>query len=249
MKRWVLFLVAALAVGCGGGGGSSASPAPQPPAATVGTEGLWIGSLHSTAGNVTMPATALVLASGEIQLIDSEWIQAVGSIQPSNSVINGSGTMYVPIGYAFSSGAYTASFSMSGAISGSTFSGTYSGGDVGTFSFTPSPDYAGAVDLGKTAGTYASTGSSTSIPYQMTLTSAGSFSGHDNNGGTFAGTMTAIDAAKNAFRVSMTYTNNEHRDYPVTGVGFFRFSGGTALSIQGVGTYGGFAATFTRTGP
>jgi hypothetical protein len=199
-----------------------------------------------------MDATAIILASGEIHMSDSIWVQATGTTQPiGSSPITGSGMMYAPINMIFTgNGKVSAPFTFTGSLSGGTLVGSFAGGDTGTFSFTPIPGYVGAVDLSKMAGSYSSITTSTAIPYTMTLTATGKFTGKDNNGGTFAGTLTAVDPSKNGFRVAMTYTTNEYRDYPVTGLGFFDLTTASPkLLIAGVSDSGNFGGWFLRTGP
>lgn len=249
MKRLFLVLAAGLLMACGGSGGTSSPP---PPISTESCEGLWSGTV--TATGTTLTADAVILGNGEFHFSDSVWALAKGTTAPAGaSPITGSGTMYAPIGYIFkNNGANSYGFSLSAKVINGALVGSFGGGDSGTFTFTRRPDYQGAVDLSRVAGTYTSTVGSMSnkIPFTVALAPDGAFSAHDNNGGTFSGRLTPVDPAKNAFRVTMTYTTNEHRDYPLSGMAFFILSGPSPLVlIQGTGTSGGFGGLFTKTGP
>lgn len=252
MKRFIASAGIAILVACGGGGGGrSSSPTPPPPPVVgASCEGIWTGSVVSS--GTRMDATAIILASGEIHMMDSIWLQATGTTQPvGSSPITGSGTMYAPINKVFpGSGKISAPFTLTGSLVGGVLVGSFAGGDTGTFSFSPMPKYAGAVDLSKMAGSYVSISTSTAIPYTMVLTATGAFTGKDSNGGTFAGTLTPVDPLKNGFRVSTTYTTNEYREYPVTGIGLFDLTGASPkLLIPGVSDSGNFGGWFLRTGP
>jgi hypothetical protein len=217
-------------------------------------EGPWTGTLHSTPANQSVTATALVLASGEIRYVSSNGIQAVGTVSVSGSSFTGSGTMYAPTGYTFNSnGMGTAPFTISGTGSGgATMAGTYAGaGDTGTlaFAYVAGATYTSPVTMANVAGSYTSVTTSSGYTTTGTLSAGGVFTGTDAFGA-FNGTLTAVDPAKNAFRVAVTYTPAGQAARTYTGLGFFDFSQSPVhLYVQTTGSAGQFAADFQRTGP
>ncbi|GLH72323.1 hypothetical protein GETHLI_08250 [Geothrix limicola] len=255
MKRLVLSTPLVVLLGCGGGGsGSSVSftSNPNPPVQSLNLEGPWTGNLQSYSGG-SVTATALVLASGEMRYVASNGIQAVGNLSVSGTTFTGSGTMYAPTGSVFLGGGTTASFVLSGTgTSGTTMTGTYSSlVDNGTMSFTYNTQalYSTPVVMSNVAGSYLSVSTSSGYSTTGTLTAAGAFSGSDGHG-TFTGTLSAVDATKNAFRVTINYLPTGQIAQAYSGLGFFNF-GVTPphLVIQATGTTGQFAAEFARTGP
>lgn len=237
---------------CGGGGGGSSAPTPVPPPSAGAFEGPWTGTLRSTTG-ATVTATALVLASGEMRYVASNGIQAVGTVAASGNTATGSGTMYAPYGYVFPGNTTTTTFSLSGTgTATAALSGTYTSAyDSGTFAFTynAGAKYASPVVLANVAGAYASTVTSSGYPISGRLTSTGALSGSDAFG-TLAGTLTAVDPAKNAFRVNVTYTPTGQAARTYTGLAFFDFSySSVRLEVQTTGAAGQFAAELQLVGP
>ncbi len=250
--RWIrgpLLAVPLLLAGCGGGG-SAPPPAPTPSAGAF--EGPWSGTLHSN-GGATVSATALLLASGELRYVASNGIKVVGTTSVTGSSLSGNGTIYAPTGYIFnSSGAATAPFSLSGTgTGGASLTGTYSGaGDSGTFAFAynTGANYDSPVILANVAGSYTSVSTSSGYLTTGTLSPTGTFSGSDALG-SFSGTLSAVAAAKNAFRVTVTYSPTGQTARTYTGLAFFDF-GLTPLHlyVQTTGASGQFAADFMLTG-
>ncbi|WP_257313892.1 hypothetical protein [Geothrix fuzhouensis] len=235
---------------CGGGGGSSTPPPPPPSAGAF--EGPWNGTLVSNTGG-SVSATALLLASGEMRYVASNGIQAVGTLSASGSNATGSGTMYAPTGYVFPGNVTSLSYALRGSgTGGSGLSGTYSSAyDSGTFAFTynAGAKYASPVVLANVAGAYASTVTSSGYPISGRLTSTGALSGSDAFG-TLTGTLTAVDPAKNAFRVNVTYTPTGQSARTYAGLAFFDFSySPVRLQVQTTGVAGQFAAELQLVGP
>lgn len=236
---------------CGGGGGGSTTPPPPPP--SVGAfEGPWNGTLVSNTGG-SVSATALLLASGEMRYVASNGIQAVGTLSASGSNATGSGTMYAPTGYAFPGNVTSLGYTLRGSgTGGSALSGTYTSTyDSGTFtfSFNAGAKYAQPVVMTNVAGTYASTVTSSGFPISGRLTSAGALSGSDAFG-TLTGTLAAVDPAKNAFRVNVTYTPTGQAAQTYAGLAFFDFSySPVRLEVQTTGAAGQFAAELQLVGP
>lgn len=253
MKPSILFPSVLLAVlGCGGGGGGS-TPAPQAPPPSAGAfEGPWRGTLQSNSGG-SVTATALLLASGEMRYVASNGIQAVGTVSASGSSATGSGTLYAPTGYAFPGNLSSTTFSLAGSGTGGTsLSGTYTSPvDSGTFAFAydAGAAYASPVVLANVAGAYSSTTTSSGYPISGRLTSSGALSGTDAFG-SFTGTLTAVDPAKNAFRVSVAYTPAGQAARTYAGLAFFDFSySPVRLEVQTTGAAGQFAAELQLVGP
>lgn len=239
-------------LGCGGGGGGG-TPAPQPPPASAGVfEGPWRGTLQSHSGG-SVTATALLLASGEMRYVASNGIQAVGTVSASGTSATGTGTLYAPTGYLFPGNVASTSFSLAGSgTGGASLSGTYTSPvDSGTFAFTydAGAAYASPVVLANVAGTYSSTTTSSGYPISGRLTSSGALSGSDVYG-SFTGTLTAVDPAKNAFRVSVAYTPAGQAARTYAGLAFFDFSySAVRLEVQTTGATGQFAAELQLVGP
>ncbi len=235
---------------CGGGGGGTSTP-PPPPASAGAFEGPWNGTLVSNTGG-SVSATALLLASGEMRYVASNGIQAVGTLSATGSSATGSGTMYAPTGYVFPGNTTSTAFSLSGTGTASALSGTYTSAyDSGTFAFSynAGAKYASPVVLANVAGTYASTMTSSGYPISGRLTSTGTLSGSDAFG-TLSGTLTAVDPAKNAFRVNVTYTPTGQPARTYAGLAFFDFSySPVRLEVQTTGAAGQFAAELQLVGP
>lgn len=252
MKSTLMTATALLAlVDCGGGGGGTATP-PPPPATAGVFEGPWTGTLYSNSGG-SVTASALLLASGEMRYVASNGIQAVGTLSASGNTATGTGTMFAPTGYAFPGGSTSMSYTLRGSgTGGASLTGTYASAyDSGTFNFTynAGAQYASAVVMTNMAGAYASTVTSTGYPISGRLTSSGSLSGSDAFG-TFTGTLAAVDPAKNAFRVNVTYTPTGQASRTYSGLAFFDFSySPVRLEVQTTGAAGQFAAELQRVGP
>jgi hypothetical protein len=135
---------------------------------------------------------------------------------------------------------------------GASLAGTYASAyDSGTFTFTynAGAQYASAVVMANVAGAYTSTVTSSGYPISGRLTSAGAITGTDAFGA-FSGTITAVDPAKNAFRVNVTYTPTGQAARTYTGLAFFDFSySPVRLEIQTTGASGQLAAELQLTGP
>jgi hypothetical protein len=249
-------LILAVCVGCGGGSGSVSGI--SSPVSSVGVyEGPWWGTLTSTNTGATVTARALVLGTGEMRFVASNALQASGTLSVSGSAITGSGTMYAPTGTTFiSSGLSTAPFTLSGTggsnVSGPTITGTYSGGgDAGTFSFSYdlSALYTTPVVMASDAGAYASVATSDGSYLTGRLAADGSLTGSDAYG-TLSGSLTVITPAKNAFRVTATYTPTGQAAQTFTGLAFFESAASPIhLYVQATSATGQFAVDLQRTGP
>ena len=236
---------------CGGGGGGSSTPPPPPPSAGV-FEGPWNGTLVSNTGG-SVSATALLLASGEMRYVASNGIQAVGTLSASGSNATGSGTMYAPTGYAFPGNLTSLSYSMHGSgTGGSALSGTYTSAyDNGTFAFTynAGAKYRRAGGHGECGGGLCLHRDQFGLPHHRAAHLHRGLSGSDAFGA-LAGTLTAVDPAKNAFRVNVTYTPTGQAARTYTGLAFFDFSySPVRLQVQTTGAAGQFAAELQLVGP
>jgi len=250
MKSSLLAPIGLLALLACGGGGTSAPP--PPPASAGGFEGPWVGTLRSNTGG-SATASALLLASGEMRYVASNGIQAVGTLTATGNAASGSGTLYAPTGYAFPGNLTSIGFTLTGSgTAGAFLGGTYASSyDSGTFTFTynAGAHYSTAVVMANVAGAYSSTVTSTGYPITGRLTTAGTLSGSDAFG-TFSGTMTAVDPAKNAFRVNVTYSPTGQAARTYTGLAFFDFSySPVRLEVQTTGAAGQFAAELQLVGP
>jgi hypothetical protein len=188
-----------------------------------------------------------------MRYVASNGIQAVGTVSATGNTASGSGTMYAPTGYTFPGGATSTGFNLSGSgTGGASLTGTYTSAfDSGTFTFTynAGAQYGSAVVMANVAGSYASTVTSSGSPISGQLTAGGALSGSDAFG-TFTGTLAAVDPAKNAFRVNVTYTPTGQAARTYAGLAFFDFSGSTVrLEVQATGSAGQFAAELQRVGP
>ena len=253
MRSWMLPLGSLLALlACGGGGGGGASTPPPPPASAGVFEGPWRGTLQSNSGG-SVTATALLLASGELRYVASNGIQAVGTVSASGGSATGTGTLYAPTGYAFPGNLTSTTFSLSGSgTGGASLAGTYTSPvDNGTFAFAydAGAAYASPVVMANVAGAYSSTTTSSGYPIGGRLASSGALSGTDAFG-SFSGTLTAVDPAKNAFRVNVTYTPTGQAARTYAGLAFFDFGySPVRLEIQTTGAAGQFAAELQLVGP
>lgn len=248
MKKLFIIPFLGLALACGGGGGST----PAGPSTPSVFEGPWIGSMHSNSGS-SVTAEALILANGQVRYVGSNGIQGAGAVSGTASAMQSSGTLFAPTGYEFTTGLTTSTFSLTGSgTSGVSLSGTYSAaGDTGTFTFSydAAADYAIPVVMANVAGAYQSTTTSSGYSTQGRLSSTGVFTGSDTYGGTFTGTLTAVDPAKNAFTVAVTYSAPGIPATAYRGLAFFEFGGNTMLNIQASASTNEFAGGFVRTGP
>jgi hypothetical protein len=198
----------------------------------------------------------LILASGEMRYVAANGIQAVGTLSAVKTAVSASGTLYAATGYTFPSGSSTSSFTFSGTGGtsdlGPTITGTYSGGgDSGTFQFSydNSATYSTPVVLANVAGAYTSVITSTGTTITGRLASDGSLTGTDAYG-SLTGQLTVVDATKNAFRITATYTQTGLTSENYSGLAYFE-SGTTPLHLylQATGSNSQFAADIERTGP
>jgi hypothetical protein len=188
-----------------------------------------------------------------MRYVASNGIQAVGTLSAAGTSATGSGTMYAPTGYAFPGNLTSLSYSINGSgTGGSVLSGTYASAyDNGTFAFTynAGAKYALPVVMANVAGAYTSTVTSSGYPINGRLTASGTLSGSDAFG-TLTGTLTAVDPAKNAFRVNVTYTPTGQAARTYAGLAFFNFSfSPVRLEVQTTGAAGQFAAELQLVGP
>lgn len=249
MKKILIIPCLGLALACGGGGGTSTPAGPATPSAF---EGPWLGTMHSNAGS-WVTAEALVLANGTVRYVGSNGIQGAGSVSGTAAAMQSNGTLFAPTGYQFNPGQTTSTYALTGSgVSGVSLSGTYSAaGDTGTFTFSydTAADYAVPVVLANVAGSYQATTTTSGYATQGSLSSTGAFSGSDAYGGSFTGTLAAVDPAKNAFTVALTYSGPGIPATVYNGLAFFDFGGTTTLNIQASAATSEFAGSFTRTGP
>ena len=253
MKSTVMTATCLLTLlGCGGGGGGGTATPPPPPASAGVFEGPWRGTLRSNTG-ASVTASALLLASGEMRYVASNGIQAAGTLAATGNTASGAGTMYAPTGYTFPGNATSLSYTLNGSgTGGASLAGTYASAyDSGTFTFSynAGAHYASAVAMANVAGAYASTMTSSGYPISGRLTTGGVLSGSDAFG-TLSGTLTAVDPAKNAFRVNVTYTPTGQAARSYSGLAFFDFSySPVRLQVQTTGAAGQFAAELQLVGP
>jgi hypothetical protein len=251
-NAWILGFTLAALLACGGGGGGGSSPSSSESTTTGGTtsfEGTWVGTVQSKTSNTTWNATGLVLASGNLAFALSNGEQMVGTLSGSNSSFTGSGTIFASETGQLPNGNMTETAQYSGSgTPGDSFTGTYTAADDnGTFSFTwdANADYDTPVVLANLAGTYQCTASSNGQSAKATLNADGTFSGSDSTG-SFTGSLTAVDASKNGFQVSVTYSPSGQSSQTLSGLGFFDFNSPVSLNLEAVGTQGVYAGVFTQ---
>ena len=188
-----------------------------------------------------------------MRYVASNGLQAVGTITASGSSGTGSGNLYAPTGYVFSTGTVSIPYTLSGSgTAQASLSGSYTSGyDSGTFalSYNAGAAYASPVVMANVAGAYTSTATSTGYPITGRITASGALTGSDAYG-TFSGTLAAVDPANNAFNVTVTYTPVGQAAYAFSGLAFFDFSySPVRLEVQTTGTSGQFTAELQLTGP
>lgn len=248
LNKLLIIPILGLALACGGGGGST----PAGPSTPSVFEGPWVGTMRSNGGS-SVSAEALVLANGTVRYVGSNGIQGSGKVSGTAAALQSSGTLYAPTGYQFTTGLTTSTFSLAGSgVAGVSLSGTYAAaGDAGTFTFVydAAADYTTPVVLANVAGAYQSTTTTSGYSTQGRLSSTGVFTGTDAYGGTFTGTLAAVDPAKNAFTVAVTYSAPGIPATAYNGLAFFEFGGNLTLNIQASAASSEFAGSFVRTGP
>jgi hypothetical protein len=194
------FLLAMLA-GCGGGGGSSTAPTPTPPAPSPTTPGLWQGTFTSTTAGVSGSIVGIITTTGAARFISLEsGIQIFGTVPTTGSSLSASLTGVTPTGQ-------TGTYSLSGtATAKSSLSGTYSGLDAGSFSFTYNSAFTNGASLATISGTWTQ---SRADGYTVTITvdPSGAINGSDTLGCVYAGTATVPDAAYNYYSLSISLSS------------------------------------------
>lgn len=200
-------LVTTVLVGCGGGGGSSVSATPGE------AQGVYSGSF-STAAFPTGKFSTLVLDSDEIWTIygregASGELLVYGLIQGQGASSNGSFTASSLKDYYYDGTSATGTLSARYQV-GATFSGTVSaGGQSVSFSgVVPAAgstnyNYNRAAALSDISGSWAGTNMS-GVTSNYTISATGTFSGTNQNGCGFSGTVTPRSSGKNVFDVSLT---------------------------------------------
>ena len=239
-RRWLLLPLLLMMVACGGG-----SIPPEPPLTASGGafEGPWKGSLHTASGEF-FPASALVLASGEMHWVASNGMQTAATFSATSTSVSGAGGIFAPMGTAFPNGALYLPVTLTG-------SGTGGAYDSGTFSFTYNhgAGYDTPVIMANVAGAYAATTHSTAYPTTWHLSPTGAISGADAVG-TLSGTLSAVDASKNAFHIRLAYAPAGKDLQLYNGLAYFDFSGSPVrLEVLATGTSGQMAAELALTAP
>lgn len=248
LKYLVLLAVAAL-VGCGGGGGSSSSSTGTNPV-TYDIQGTWSGT-YNISGGTANPVTAEIAQRGYGFFYDNTGVVYVLPTLDGGPVLSGTLTAYAPVGYTFQNGQTMEQFSVTGSVSNTTISGTFSGnGETGSFSLTATTSFTGTPSIiaGQWQGYYAGTSSSA---VDITMNADGSFSGSDAFGCTITGIMTQIQSA-NLFQVTADSSGNGCAG-PLSGLAFestsdyFNLFGGASGTYYYVGvsnTSNAFVAEF-----
>ncbi|MGI4982535.1 MAG: hypothetical protein ACRYGL_04240 [Janthinobacterium lividum] len=213
MNKFLPLAFAMLALSaCGGGGDAGAgSTTTTTNDATVSSEGLWTGNLNSTRTGAAHTATLIVLPTGEMRMIWNNCVQLVATSTTANGYFNGTGNAYAPDGsnaacpasVTFPDATSLATLSVSGQVTAaSSLIGSYTaGGDTGTYNLTYSALYARAGTLTRAAGTYSN---GTLV---LTIDAAGAITGTSGTA-TITGSLTTIDATKNAYRIALVETGS-----------------------------------------
>jgi hypothetical protein len=236
LKTLVLLAVTVL-VGCGGGGSGSSSSNTNP--VTYDIQGTWSGTYTINGGPANVPVTAEIAQSGIGFFYDNSGVVYVLPTLDGGPVLSGTLIAYAPAGYTFQNGQTTEKFSVTGSVSNTTISGTFSGnGETGSFSLATFTSFTGTPSIiaGQWQGYYAGTSSSA---VDITMNADGSFSGSDAYGCTITGTMTQIQSA-NLFTVTADSSGNGCAG-PLSGLAFestaddFNLFGGASGTYYYVG--------------
>lgn len=243
MKK-LLLCFALLLSACGGGGGGDNGPDQSP-------GGVYTGTFHSNAANVTFPVKGIVAESGRFFFVDLDNGPLYqGSGNADGDQFDGFFRAFAPGGFEFVNGEQVTSGPILGTIDErNTLTGTYraEGGDTGTFSLTYVPaEYEIASSLSLLAGSWRSVedGFTTNI----TIAASGTFTGNDSAGCTYTGTVAIIDPDYNAYNVSAIQRCGPNR-YDMGGVLTYGPAAGAAQPTFTVGLGSldfGIFAVFTK---
>jgi len=216
MRKLIAVCCALLLSACGGGGGGESGP-PQSPG------GVYTGTFHSNAANVTFPVKGVVSEAGRFFFVDLDngpIYQGAGNTKGDK--YDGFFKAFAPDGFEFINGDAVTEGPILGTIDErGTLIGTYraQGGDTGTFNLTYVPaEYEIASSLGLLVGTWNSTNDG--VTSTITIAASGKFTGTDSDGCTYSGTVSLVDPDFNAYHV----TTNQ-------------VCGGTTNGMGGVLTY------------
>jgi hypothetical protein len=201
--KYIAFLVTVLLAGCGGGGGSSGSgSSSMGDPVTYDIQSTWSGSYSISGEPADVPVTAVIAQSGYGFFYDSNGDVYVLPTLDGGPILSGTLTAYAPKGTTFPDGKATEQFQVTGSVSNTTISGTFSGnGETGSFSLATFTSFTGTPSIiaGQWQGYYVGT---TSSAVDITMNTNGSFTGSDADGCTISGSLTEIQST-NIFQVSV----------------------------------------------
>lgn len=218
-RRLLTPIVLALAAlsACGGGGGGSAPPPPPPTPTNAG--GVWEGSTFNTNFGLTFATIGVVTENnGEARFINEAGQQfLLSGMSGTNGNFSATVTAIAAPGTVFLNGATTASGTATGTVVERTsMSGDWSlnTGESGTLTLSYDPIYERGSDLDRTVGSW-----SDSFGTIYTVDANGNLFAQDAFGCVYDGDITIINAAYNAYRVSMTVANCFDMDGNYSGLG------------------------------
>ena len=211
----------ALVSGCGGGWGSSssntASPTP-PPVTNASPGGIWRGT-ESTTG---LQIVGLVDESGEFHFIRADNVQYVGTAAVTGNSVSAGLEGFTQIGTVFpdnsnhGTGTVTGTVQARSSLSLSTQFKTDAGTSTsGTINLTFDSLYNRASSLATISGNFSSNGN------VVTVSSNGQvFSQDPTTGCVINGTVSIIDATRNAYKVQYTYASCSGQNAVLNGLQF-----------------------------
>ena len=200
LRTGIVILAATLGLaGCGGGGGSDGGTLPVP----TNAGGIWVGS--SSAGGMSIQIEGVITENGEGRFVDENGTQyIVTSVSGNDGQIRIAFNAYAQFGYVFLDGSTSGTGTITGTVrERASFSGnfSFSTGEAGTISFTYDTLYDRDSSLAKLTGLW-DEGFGV-----MTVDPDGSFFEQDQFGCVYDGRASIIDAAYNAYRLTMVVSN------------------------------------------
>jgi hypothetical protein len=241
-----------LLAGCGGGSDSNVALAPTGTggSSTVAVTGIWAGSftLGATPGSTAI--VAVIKQGGASFFYDQSGVMYVLPNFNGGTSLNGTMTAFAPQGVTLTNGKTTETFDVTGTVSSSAITGTFtdtSNNLTGTFTLTPLAAFGGNPSLvaGTWDGFYVGSGSSTFV--DLTVQAGGVFVGHDANGCTLNGNISTT-APDDVFTVTVDSTGGPLCAGNLTGLAFESnrdlsgFFGGTTGTYYYVGVSNATAA-------
>jgi len=199
----VIIMLSMAMIACGGGGGDGGGSS-SPSLSTQSIAGIWEGTLTSTVVHQQYSVIGIISESGTARFVNATWgAQYSATVDTNGNSFSANTTAYAPFGGWFPNGSTVGAVTLSGTFTTKgSIVGTYSGvGDSGSYSLRYNSLYEMPSSLPTIAGTWSApiyTDTET-----LTIDLNGDITGSSTTGCTFAGHVSIIDSAYNAYEITI----------------------------------------------